>query len=277
MSRRMMHGSGAFPVYADAAYLPKDVGPIDMHKCIKNKDLVVTSSGIQVANSQNGLNIMSAYLDWAEWLPFAARSYNISANIEDYVLLPTIAMLDSLPNRNAVAFPLKELIGWHRDAGMPAYRMWKGQPNFYEHNNADHTKALGVVVDVAMRKLDGYSTSDRTGASLHKLILLNAIDRTRAPEHASRVLSGDLRTTSMGAYVEGYSCSKCQSPLGQCSHLNPKRPYDFYIDRDNDLVFRNIRAPTPFENSLVEVPAYHMAVSDVAFDMNGGTPLQAYQ
>lgn len=271
--KRMLAPTGAFPVYAFSEY-SDEIPVVDMYKCLKNKDVVKASNGaMHIANSQNSLNILgSAYLDWAEWLPFAAKSYNISPNVEDYVLLPTIAMLNDLPNRNTVAFPLDQLVGWHRDAGMPAYRLWKGQPAFYEHANDDHTKALGLVLDSAMRRLDGYGVSQRTGLPLHKLILLTAVDRNRAPSQAGRVMSGDLRTTSMGAYVTGYTCSKCKAALGDCSHLNPKAPYDFYIDKDNELVFRNIAGPTPFENSLVETPAYHMAVSDIALDMNGAAP-----
>ncbi len=229
----------------------------------------------QVANEPAAVDFNSmgvSAVDWATWLPFAATAMDISRNVDDYVLVPSIIMLNDLPNRNTVAFPLKELLKWHRDAGMPAYRLWKGQPVFVEHANDSDDKskiktASGVIVDVALHRLEGYGTVEKP---LYKIILLIAVDRTKNPQLASDILNKKISMVSMGAYVEGYICSKCGALLGKCSHLNAKRDYDFYIDSDNELVYRMCFGITPFETSFVSVGAFPMSVFQKAVDVRTG-------
>lgn len=235
--------------------------PVDMYKALRQKDIITAGTQLDIVSSASSLNVMGHALDLADWLPYAAKSYNISANVSDYILQPYVVIVSDIPNRNAVGFSTRELVRWNRDIGRCAYAGWKGQPMFLEHDNADHTKALGVVADVTMRKLEGYGDG-----SLWKVVVLAALDRTRAPVVASKVLSGEINMVSMGCYVEYYSCSKCGSKLGHCSHLNPKAKFDFYIDSAGDLVYRMCNVITPFETSFVETGAYAMA-------LNGNAPM----
>ena len=235
------------------------MSPVDMYKALRQRDVVTSNNQLEIANSASSLNTMGHTLDLADWLPYAAKSYNISSDVADYILQPYVVIVSDVPNRNAVGFSTRELVRWNRDIGRCAYAGWKGQPMFLEHQNDDHTKALGVVADVTMRKLEGYGNG-----SLWKVIILAAIDRTRAPVVASKVLSGEINMVSMGCYVEYYSCSKCGSKLGHCSHLNPKAKFDFYIDSVGDLVYRMCNTITPFEVSVVEVGAYSMAINSSA-------------
>ena len=43
------------------------------------------------------------------FLPFAAKNYHISPDINDYVIFTTVICPADIPNRNGIAFPLEEL------------------------------------------------------------------------------------------------------------------------------------------------------------------------
>lgn len=125
------------------------------------------------------------------------------------------------------------------------------------HNcNDKPEEAYGVIADSFLRKMDGFGKG-----KVWKLLELLAIDRTKYPSVAQSILSGDLNSYSMGAWVTSYSCSICGSPMGKCNHLHPKQPLDFYAI-DNDLCFRNVHGIKGFETSIVATPAYSVAASN---------------
>ncbi len=222
--------------------------------------LVVDSPEVQRMAGNNPL-------DWNTWLRFCAPCYQISADVNDYILFPAQIMISDLPNRNAVGFPLKTLVSWHRDAGMAAYRMWKGQPVFVDHANKVDTAASGVIVDVSLRRLAGYGTKAKP---LYKLQFLMAVDRTKNPTLAKAILEKKYGMVSMGAYVSGYICSVCEAELGECSHLDPDAPFDFYLTRDGQLVFRQVYGITPFECSVVGVGAFPSSTFQQVIDVSTG-------
>lgn len=195
-------------------------------------------------------------LEFGTWLPAAAKEYHISSSVEDYVIVPVIAMPTDLPNRNGVGFPLRELKAWRVDDGMLAFQTFRGKPVHVEHDNQDPTKAVGVIIDTAMVPMLGYG-----GSTIWKLLLLLAIDRSKDPVYATQVLSGDINSYSMGAWVEAYSCGYCNAPAGACRHIDLKRPYDFYI-LDGKLVYRRVHRVKGFECSIVKDPAFVTAISD---------------
>ena len=240
-------------VYADArGYRPA----LDMHKQIRSKNIVTSSTNVEMVTADLGESSFQK-LDFTSWLPFAAKDYIISPNPEDYVLVPVIAMPTDLPNRNGVGFPLKELARWRPDDGMLAYQTFKGKPVHIEHDNQDYTKAVGVIVDTSLVPFVGYG-----GGVLWKLLLLLAIDRSKDPVYAAKVLSGDINSYSMGAWVESYSCGYCGSSASHnCGHINLRRPRDFYV-LNNRLVFRSVHGIKGFECSIVADPAYVTAISD---------------
>lgn len=231
--------------------------PIDVYAATKSKDLVVASNNITVANTQSPLHALGGRLDFLDWLPFAAKSYNISKDPADYILIPFIIMTSDLPNRNGVAFPLKELVKWAPEYGCQAFNTWKGKPTFLEHDNEDHTKAYGVIADVSMRKMEGFGNNQ-----LWKVLHLYALDRTHDPKVTADVLSGKINAASMGAYVESYTCSVCGAEVGKCHHISKKERQPTFYETEGNLCFKNVHGIAGFELSLVSTPAYQICVSD---------------
>ena len=248
--------------------MPTMFAPVDMHASLKRQTASMSDAGILLLDEPEIQAVtQGAPLDWNVWLKFCAPCYDISPNVDDYVLFPAQIMISDLPNRNTVGFPLKVLTAWHRDAGMPAYRLWRGQPVFVEHDNKDHRKASGVIIDVALRRLVGYGTE---GRPLYVLLFLMAVDRTKNPQLANAILKKEYGMVSMGAYVEGYTCSSCGAELGRCSHLNANAQYDFYINSNNELIFRQVFGITPFECSVVSVGAFPTSTFQQAIDVRTG-------
>lgn len=246
--------NGRIAVYADSEQV---LAPIDLYKETQKSGLVTASASTMAIQTPDmrkaGIDVP---MDFTSWLPFAAPHYHISASLKDYVLTPVIIMPSDLPNRNAVGFPLSQLIEFNPALGKVAYKTWKGKPTHYEHQNTDITKAYGVIVDTYLRKMEGYGQG-----KIWKLLALLAFDRSKHPDFCTRVLSGDMNSYSMGAYISSYTCSFCHSPVGQCSHLNPKASGEIYI-LNGKLVFKQVCGVEGFETSGVESPAYISAISD---------------
>jgi hypothetical protein len=218
----------------------------DVHAMSKSKATPSTDMGV-VAGFEN-------------WLPFAAKELHISSSVNDYLMYPVPIMYSDLPNRNGVAFPLGELAKWNVKRGCQAYYGWKGMPMFEEHRSEDHTKALGVIADAAMRRMDGMGHG-----KLYKVVCLAAIDRTKNPDLAREVEAGDLNSYSMGAMVDGYHCSHCGAEIDACTHVSLSKPIDFYemsTMTGRELIYRNVYGIDPYELSVVRDPAYGTATSD---------------
>lgn len=224
-----------------------------------------TSESLVVANSGmfGGTNNNSSLVDWMGWLPFAAKKLNISPNVRDYVVIPIPTIITDLPNRNGVGFPLSELVQFRPHLGMQSYKTWKGKPTFEEHENEDHTKAKGVIIDTHMRKIPGMN--------VWRLMKLLAFDRTRDPQLCNDILSRKRNSYSMGAYLDGYTCSVCHSEFGTCNHIPlgySKGDVLFVPHRTSGkLLFKNVVAPEGFETSSVKTPAFISALNDNVFDM----------
>lgn len=195
-------------------------------------------------------------LGFEKILSAAAEFYNLSKDIRDYFLVGVPIIWSDLPNRNGVAFPLSELTAWHKKKGCLAYQGWKGQAVRHEHDWDG--EVFGLIPDVVLRPLKGFHND-----KLWKVVALLALDRSKNPKITSKVEQGTANTYSMGCLVGGYSCSYCGAPLGQCSHLNPRAKVDFY-ELDGKLVYRNVQGGIDAEEvSIVDDPAYGVAVSEV--------------
>lgn len=207
--------------------------------------------------------------DAPSWLPFASESYQVSANIKDYVLVPVNILPSDLPNRNMVGFPYTELSSWSPRDGMISYQTWKGKPTHIEHLNRDWTRAKGAIMDVAMQPMHG-----RQG-NLWKVLALCGFDRSKDAALANDILTGARSNYSMGAMVSQYSCSVCgcRTELGSgkegmaCgkTHIDPKsgRFKTFKINGENILGHYNAHGIQGFEVSSVGTPAWPSAVTDV--------------
>lgn len=187
-------------------------------------------------------------------LPWLAAAMNISANLEDYFFRPTPIIVSDLPNRNGIGFPAKELARWNLDLHCRAFEGWRFCPMFEEHRSDDISTAVGVVADVVMRKLTGF------GNDQYWLVTaLTAVDRTKNVSLAAEYESGKINTVSMGAMVEGTTCSYCGAQVGKCSHIDPKQPVTFY-ELNGKIVYKQVYGVSPFELSIVRDPAYGIAI-----------------
>ena len=221
--------------------------PIDAHK-------EKLSANTAIASDITGGN--GHRLDCDVWLPEASKHYQISSNIRDYVISPVPAIISGIPNTNGVAMPTSELLSFIPDEGRLSYKTWKAKPSFREHENKDITKAKGVILDAYVSPLRNF------GKGLIKVIMLVAYDRSKDPELASAILSGEENAYSMGAYFEGYRCSICGREANGCKHTSPRDALK--LDPiSQTLAYRNIYGIVGFEISSVTAPAYICAVSDI--------------
>lgn len=204
-------------------------------------------------------------LDAKTWLPFAAKTYHISPNIEDYVITVTPICPSDIPNRNGIAFPIGELVKFQPPpVARQVFKAWAGVPVHLEHNNSDCTQALGAVLDSSLHKIKGYG-----GGKLWKVMGLAATDKTKFPEIAQKQLLGEYKTFSMGADGGYFTCSYCgtrMEPNNHCEHLNPRNAVDWTVvtefDGSQHLAFRNAHDLIPIELSVVADPAWSTALSD---------------
>lgn len=256
--RRLVNPSGkSFAVYSD---VETGLAPLEFHRELKKSGKVSTAStGELVVDHpaiRDNTSQLSIPLDLLTWLPFASKEYHISPDVNDYVGVPVIIMPSDLANRNGVGFPLRQLIRFDPEMGRQAYKTWKGMPTYSEHQNDDYTKARGVIADSLMRKLVGFS-----GNQVWKVLLFLLFDRSKYPDVANRILTGETNSYSMGAWVNSYECSLCHAELGKCHHIDPKEPHKIK-EYGNELAFRHAIGIRGFECSEVATPAYISAISD---------------
>lgn len=216
---------------------------LDLHGASRKSDIPISR------NLAGGEGVV---LDINAWLPGAAEKYNISADIRDYVMVPVPALITDIPNTNGDSLSVRELLDFKPKYGMPMYKTFKGKPTFKEHDNRDHTRAKGIILDAYLKPLKGFNGNHA------KLMLLLGYDRTTDPKICEDILSDRVNTHSVGFYYTSYTCTYCghtthQDTMHICSHtkLNQK-PHEL----NNRLVFRRCHDATGFECSHVENPAY---------------------
>jgi hypothetical protein len=119
-------------------------------------------------------------------------------------------MISSRTNDNHDTFPADEI--------EKGYRTFLGKPVFVNHNNANHRRARGVIVAVALhrdRTRDGNADTWVEG--------LMEVDAVKFPKLAKAILEGKVNRTSMGVDVDWSTCSACgnkaTSPAEYCKHL----------------------------------------------------------
>lgn len=239
----------------------------------KTANVVTASTSVSVVDAEKDPRLLQG-LDYTTWLPFAAKTYQISPNIDDYVLVVTPICPSDIPNRNGIGFPLAELTKFQPPpVSRMAYKAWAGCPVHYEHKNDVHEEAYGVILDASLHKITGYGQG-----KLWKVMGLLGIDKRKYPEMARRVMEGEVNTYSMGAYVDSFSCSYCNEEMytekdtygrkrhHHCAHLNPDNDIDWSEVNDwnnvRHIAYRNAHGISPIETSIVESPAWTTALSD---------------
>lgn len=222
----------------------------DGYQCESYKDekgkLRVASSNI--LNPSNTLDI--------SWLPAAAEKYNISSNIQDYVITEVPIVTVDVPNRNLDCFPFDEVSSFNPRLGKFVYKSFVGKPTYKEHDNRDHTKARGVHLDAQLQPVAGGG---------HKIIVLLAWDKTKDKELVDAIVKGKRTGYSMGAMVSYTKCSypKCGATSGNgkipCTHHNYGKGKGRIIN--GYLIYEICMDIDYFETSSVADPADHTAHS----------------
>jgi hypothetical protein len=141
-----------------------------------------------------------------------------------------------------------------------AYRTFIGKPVFVNHQNHNHRRARGVVIDAALHEDVLPDGGEDTWVEV-----LMEIDAVRFPKLAEAILAGKITTTSMGTDVAYSECSACgnraSTPLEYCRHIpNMKgqkiRRVMASGGAEEILVYERCYGLRFFENSvLVEEPA----------------------
>jgi hypothetical protein len=108
---------------------------------------ILTESTGNVITDPTVANRLYSTSDCNFWLPAAAKTYNISPNIADYVLIPVPALITEMPNTNGDSVTAAELVKFDHRYGCLSFKTFKGKPLFIEHDHNDHTKAKGVILD----------------------------------------------------------------------------------------------------------------------------------
>ena len=241
--------------YSNASPFPSD--PLEMHTLIKSKDVEISSSGgITGTNDSLGPVKLDQPLDILSWLPYAASAYNLSDDINDYIIVPVLAMPSNMCNRNGIAYSSESMTRFDVQQGAPAYATFKGKPTYLEHANANPLQARGIILDSKLRKVNGYG-----GGKVLKVMQLLSFDRTKDPVLARALLTRELNTFSVGTTVSGYTCSICGSRLGQCSHLDKSSKLNFKRV-GNRLAYKMVEGWTGFECSAVSTPAFPSTIHD---------------
>jgi hypothetical protein len=189
----------------------------------------------------------------AEAMRRIAHRHEFQYDVRPGYLYVRSRMISSRCNDNYDEFPAEEI--------KKAYRTFVGKPVFVNHNNEDHRRARGVIIDAALhddRNPDG--TPDLWVEGLME------IDAVRFPMLAKAIVAGHVDRTSMGTDVAFSVCSICNNkattPLEYCRHIPAQKGRRIFRanpktgKRVGVLVRETCYGLSFFENSLlVEPPA----------------------
>jgi hypothetical protein len=193
-------------------------------------------------------------------LPFAAKHYKISPNIEDYLLIPVPGIISDVPNTNGDSLSRSEMLKFFPQLGVQMYETFIGKPCFEEHDNKDITKAKGMIFDAYLTQVLG-----RQGNHL-KISLLSGWDKTKDYDLCRRIESGEENAYSVGFFYNSYTCTFCNALTTKgnrpaCNHTRiGMKPY--IMEGTKTLVYRRCNDATGFEISSVGSPAFIVAISD---------------
>jgi len=195
---------------------------------------------------------------FAELLDVVHKPYNISNNPDDYMFLVARALTADVPNENKDAFGEYELLSV-KEAGVFTYETFRMTPLLEEHDDSDIPTVAGGF------NIDAYY--DDTNSDDKFVALLIALDTSKKPHIASKILNGDKVDFSMGCICMRTRCSKCGNIAYDekdfCNHVKNK----FAFGKD---VFEWCEDVTYRELSHVAEPADPNASSIQACYNDGG-------
>jgi hypothetical protein len=166
-------------------------------------------------------------------------------------------MISSRCNDNWDEFPAEEIT--------KAHQTFLGKPVFVNHHNANHRRARGVIIRVAL-----HEDTNRDGTPDTWVEGLMEVDAVRFPKLAQAILAGRIDRTSMGVDVDFSKCSACGNIAADvadyCQHIPAQKGrrhvrYEASGERRPEFIRETCYGLRFFENSLlVEEPADPTAV-----------------
>jgi hypothetical protein len=196
------------------------------------------------------------------WLPFCSEQYQVSADINDYVLVEVPIVVADIPNRNLDSFPYTELTAWRTANSLPAYATFRGKPVHQDHDNLDDSKAKGVIFDATFTPFrDKYHVK-----------ILKGFDRSKDQRLAKLVQERNRIGHSMGALVERTECSipgcnYISDGTQTCKHINggAGKGGIYKVNGKEHLAYESMLDFYYIESSSVEDPAYVVALSETVW------------
>jgi len=189
------------------------------------------------------------------WLANAAETYEVSADINDYVIVALPIVTPNIPNRNMDCFPFHEMAYFNPILGRLTYQTFVGKPTHIDHVNQDPKRAKGVHFDATLARWDH-------NKRYWKISVLTGWDRSKDPELVKMILSGERSGYSMGALVDHTRCSVCgtvSSDQTKCQHFERVGKGGIF---QGSLVYDCCHGVNFIETSSVADPADPFAVSD---------------
>jgi hypothetical protein len=190
--------------------------------------------------------------------PFLKGSRVVTARqVNGYKLNPdmlyvSVRAISARINQNFDGFPSKEL--------RRAAKTFVGRPVFVNHNNEDHRRTRGIILDAEYKE----SGNDKY------IELFIEIDAKEFPRLASLISTGELDSVSMGTDVEFTKCSYCDNTAYEiqdfCDHVKYAKgqtlPRISKAGRHEDvLVYESCHGLNFFEISYVFDPADETAIN----------------
>ena len=183
------------------------------------------------------------------WLSAASQTYDISPNIDDYLVVDVAAVTIDIPNRNLQAFPFEEVTYFDHAYGKQIYKTFVGKPSCMDHKNeVDQNTdfAKGVIFESVMQYVPEFD--------VYKIRVLQGFDRTKDAKLVSDIINGRRKYYSMGALVSNFVDPISGLIQGQSGSF-PRGQYSqgsLYMD---NLVYSLCLGCVYIENSSVIEPA----------------------
>ena len=175
----------------------------------------------------------------------SSKKYFISPVQKDYLYVTARALTIGVPNANGDLFIKEELLKEHSLEKVPSYLTYVGKPVSKNHRFMDVNSVVGVVLDAQIKEKDDDSYVE----------VLMAIDCHKDPDLCRGIVSGRIRSTSMGCIPSYTSCSYCKKKIYKASDLCKHLKFHRLRYIDNILVAEVLHDVRFIEHSIVSVPA----------------------